>query len=114
MDKKLVVAVDFDGTIVNDKFPEIGNIKTKTVELMKKLKEKGHLVIVWTCRSGHNLDDAVDFLNKNNILYDYINENPQDPYAIAGWQGRKVFCDIYLDDRAVNIKDIDEVFKIIE
>lgn len=111
--KRLVLGIDFDGTIVEENFPEIGAIKPKTVQLMKDAGEKGHLVIVWTARSGSALNEAIQFLFKNEIPFDYINENPEDPYAIRGEQGRKIFCDYYLDDRAVHVDDIDKIIGVI-
>lgn len=113
MKKRLVLGVDFDGTIVEEAFPNIGAIKPRTVDLMKKAIAKGHLVIVWTARSGVAVTEATNFLHENNIPFHYINENPEDPWAIRGEQGRKIFCDFYLDDRAVHIDDIDKVFKAI-
>jgi hypothetical protein len=110
---KLVLGIDFDGTIVEEGFPKIGKIKPNTVELMKKAYELGHLVIVWTARSGEYEQDAVNFLNENNIPYHYINCNPEDPFAIKGEQGRKIFCHYYLDDRAVHVDDIDEVYAAV-
>lgn len=113
MKKKLVIAVDFDGTIVEEAFPGIGAIKNRTVELMKQAMDNGHTVIVWTARSGLALDSAVRFLDENNIPYHYVNENPEDEYAIRGEQGRKLFCNYYLDDRAVHIDDVNKLFEVI-
>lgn len=112
--KQLILGIDFDGTIVEEGFPNIGAIRPKTVELMKKAYELGHLVIVWTARSVQYEQDCINFLNENNIPYHYINCNPEDPYAIRGEQGRKIFCHYYLDDRAVHVDDIDEIFAAVE
>jgi hypothetical protein len=113
MKKRLVLGVDFDGTIVEEAFPNIGEIKQITVELMKEAMEAGHLVVVWTARSGQAEQQAKDFLIENDIPHHYVNENPEDPYAIRGEQGRKIFCDYYLDDRAVYVDDIEKVFNAI-
>jgi len=113
MNKRLVLGIDFDGTIVEEAFPEIGAIKPKTVQLMKDAIKNGHLVIIWTARSGLALKKAKWFLDLNDIPYHYINENPEDPYALRGEQGRKIFCDFYLDDRAVHIDDIDKIIGVI-
>jgi hypothetical protein len=112
--KKLFLGIDFDGTIVEEGFPEIGAIKPRTIELMKQAKELGHLIIVWTARSGQYLENAKVFLDENNIPYDYLNENPEDEYAKRGEQGRKLFCNYYLDDRSVHVDDIEEIFNAIE
>lgn len=114
MKKRLVLGIDFDGTIVEENFPGIGEIKPETVKLMQVAKDLGHLVIVWTARSQQFEQECIDFLNENNIPYDYVNENPEDPYFIKGIQGRKIFCDYYFDDRAINVKDIDQMFTILD
>jgi hydroxymethylpyrimidine pyrophosphatase-like HAD family hydrolase len=113
MNKQLFLSIDFDGTIVEEGFPGIGKIKPRTVELMKQAKELGHVIIVWTARSVEYLVHAKLFLDENNIPYDYINENPEDEYAKKGIQGRKLFSHVYLDDRAVHVDDIEEVFHML-
>lgn len=111
--KRLVIGVDFDGTLVEEAFPEIGALKQETVEFINQAKKQGHLIIIWTARSNQKADEAKEFLEKNNIYYDYFNENPEDPYALRGEQGRKIFCDIYLDDRCIHIDDIDKAFNVL-
>jgi predicted phosphatase len=111
--KRLTLGIDFDGTIVTEAFPNIGELKQKTVQLMKDACEKGHLVIVWTARSGDAEREAYKFLVENEVPFHYMNENPEDPYAINGAQGRKIFCDYYLDDRAIHVDDIDKLNGVI-
>lgn len=111
--KRLVLGIDFDGTIVEESFPKIGKIKQRTVDLMKLAKDNGHLVIIWTARSGIALEQARQFLMENDIPFHYLNENPEDLYFLAGEQGRKIFCDYYLDDRSVHVDDIGKLFEVI-
>lgn len=94
---------DFDGTIVTETFPGIGNIKSESVEMMRKqYKSVNNIIIIWTCRGGDHLNQARKFLMDNNIPFDYINENP-----LCGFEcSNKVFAHKYYDDRAVNVKDI--------
>lgn len=113
MKEQLFLSIDFDGTIVEEGFPEIGKIKPRTVELMKQAKEQGHIIIVWTARSDIHLEKAREFLIKNEIPYHFINENPEDEYAKKGIQGRKLFSHVYLDDRAVHVDDIEDVFHML-
>lgn len=112
-DERLFLGVDFDGTIVEEAFPSIGKINHKVVELMALAKAKGHVVIVWTARSGKYEQEAREFLDDNNIPYNFINENPEDSFAQRGEQGRKLFCHYYIDDRAVHVSDIQKVFDIL-
>jgi len=99
----MIWAIDFDGTIVDLAYPEIGKPNTKLIYRLKQLKEKGHKLILWTCREGKDLEEAVDFCNSVNLFFDAINQNlPGITYA---WEGRKVFADVYLDDKNISIKE---------
>lgn len=100
-DRPLVFAVDFDGTIVTNKFPSIGTIKQNTVNFMRDAKKKGHKVMLYTCRTNKVLDDAIKFLKDNRIPFDYVNNNPNFG------DGIKPFADVYIDDRAINVKNIE-------
>ncbi|HOS84413.1 MAG TPA: hypothetical protein PK199_05800, partial [Bacteroidales bacterium] len=59
------IAVDFDGTIVEHKYPEIGEIKLFAFETLRELQKQGHQLILWTYRYGKELDDAVAFCRKH-------------------------------------------------
>lgn len=111
--ENLVIGVDFDGTIVTENFPGIGEIKQRTVDLMHTAIKAGHTVIIWTCRTGQHADEARNFLIDNNIPFHYFNDNPEDPWRKAGSTGKKIFCNYYLDDRAIHVDDIDKLFKKI-
>lgn len=87
-----VIAIDFDGTITEDsEYPVMGKIKEKAVEVIKELKKK-NTIILWTCRTGEFLQEAVNALKEKGLEFDYINEYPGC--------GSKVFANIYIDDRA--------------
>lgn len=89
-------AFDFDGTIViKEKYPKIGELKTKCVELIESLwKDLSNIIIIWTCRSSDGLNQIRAFLIKNGIPFDFINENPMCDFG-----SRKVFAHHYYDDR---------------
>jgi hydroxymethylpyrimidine pyrophosphatase-like HAD family hydrolase len=109
--KKKYIAVDFDGTICENAFPDIGAAKKSTVEFMRIMAEEGHVIIIWTCRSGKYLDEAKAFLDKNKIPYKYINENPEVDFQTSN----KIYADYYVDDKAINVNslmDIDEYSKL--
>ncbi len=95
-----IIAVDFDGTIVKSRFPEIGPLKEDIANRIREEKRKGNIIILWTCRGGKELTEAVSFLKENNIPFDYVNENPLNPY---GDTTRKLFADEYWDDKAVRV-----------
>ncbi len=62
----LLIAVDFDGTIVEDAYPKVGTAKIFAFDTLLELQQKGHRLILWTYRYGDRLQDAVDFCKKNN------------------------------------------------
>lgn len=63
----MIIAVDFDGTLSMGPYPEIGNPKPYAVEMMNKLKDDGHYIILWTCRRGERLEDALNWLLEQGI-----------------------------------------------
>lgn len=103
MNKK-VVAVDFDGTITkNNKFPEnIGEVREGCKEAIEYIR-KNNKVVVWTCRCGKYLDEAIEFLKANEIEVDGVNI---DIYPATD---RKIMADIYIDDKNIFCKEIDWV-----
>lgn len=103
-----VIAVDFDGTLVENKWPEIGEIKENIVEEVRKEKEQGSIIILWTCRTGELLQKAIKFCYDNDIPIDYANEDCRWIKENFGDNGVKVFATQYWDDKGVNVNDIGE------
>lgn len=94
------IAVDFDGVLVKDKWPEIGDPITENIELIKRLKADGHKIILWTCRTGFQLAEAVQYLRNNfDLTFDKVNENLTETIIKYGGDSRKITADIYFDDR---------------
>ena len=95
----MIIAIDFDGTICQNKYPEIGEPMPLAIESIKELKERGHDLILWTCRQGDLLDDAVRWCEEHGIPFDLVNEHePNNLRAFGGVAGNKVFANIYIDD----------------
>jgi hydroxymethylpyrimidine pyrophosphatase-like HAD family hydrolase len=69
------IAIDFDGTIVEDEYPKIGKPIIFAFETLKKLQDKGHRLILWTYRKGRALEDAVKFCEKNGIVFYAVNKS---------------------------------------
>jgi len=92
------IAVDFDGTIVEDRYPEIGRPQMFALETLKELQKK-HQLILWTCREGRLLEEAVNFCEKNGIRLYAVNRNfPEEKYEEKGFM-RKLDADMFIDDR---------------
>jgi hydroxymethylpyrimidine pyrophosphatase-like HAD family hydrolase len=95
-----IIAVDFDGTIVEDKYPKIGTPQIFAFDTMKKLQEQGHRLILWTVRRGRALNEAVAFCEKNGIEFYAVNKNyPEE--VLDDRTPRKISADIFIDDRNV-------------
>lgn len=103
-EKPYIIAVDFDGTLCVNKWPEIGEPYRFLIESLIKAKEQGGKVILWTCRTGELLTAAVNWCQEQGLVFDAINENVPEMIEIFGSDSRKVYADAYLDDRAVNIR----------
>ena len=94
--RKLIVAVDFDGTITKTKeYPEVGEINAEAIEVLKALKGKC-ILCLWTCRAGKELDDAVRVLKEDwDFEFDFINYSPVNTGS------PKIVADFYIDDRGI-------------
>ena len=96
-----IIAVDFDGTLVEDKFPAIGKPIEKNWELLRKAQQGGAKIILWTSRDHERLDDAVKFCNERELYFDAINENLAECRVLFNNDTRKVYANEYWDDKAV-------------
>ena len=96
-----IIAVDFDGCLVTNKFPEVGDPINKTISRLKQEQANGAKVILWTNRRYKPLDDAVKFCKEQGIHLDAINANLPEIIEAFGGDTRKVFANEYWDDRAV-------------
>lgn len=98
MPNSLTIAVDFDGTIVENRFPEIGKPILFAFESLKKLQDEGHRLILWTYRHGERLKEAVEFCRKNGLEFYAVNKSyPEEKYDDT--ISRKILADIFIDDR---------------
>lgn len=98
--ESLLIAVDFDGTIVEDAYPKIGSAKLFAFETLKRLEQDGHRLILWTYRSGKRLDEAVAFCKENGIVFYAVN-NSYPEEIFEGKVSRKINADYFIDDRNI-------------
>lgn len=97
---RLILAIDFDGTVVEDAYPKIGKPMIFAFETLKKLQEEGHRLILWTYRCGNKLDEAVAFCEENGIHFYAVNKSfPEEEYESK--ISRKIHADLFIDDRNV-------------
>ena len=100
-----IIAVDFDGTLCRHAFPKIGEPHYDVIDAVRKEKKKGTTIILWTCRQGIYLEQAVEWCKNHNIPLDYVNCNTPD--LIEDWNRdtRKIVANEYWDDKARLVKD---------
>jgi hypothetical protein len=92
------IAVDFDGTIVENKYPKIGKPKLFAFETLLQLQKKGHQLILWTYRYGEALDEAVEFCRENGLEFYAVNKSfPEEQYDPR--MSRKIDVDLFIDDK---------------
>lgn len=96
-----IFAIDFDGTIVMDKYPDIGEPIQEAIDTIRVLNKLGHKIIIWSCRVEPQLSEMRDFLIVNNIPFDYINENCPTKIAYYKNDTRKIGADYYIDDKMI-------------
>jgi hydroxymethylpyrimidine pyrophosphatase-like HAD family hydrolase len=100
MSNSKIIAVDFDGTLVEDRFPEIGEPTRQTINALLAEQARGARVILWTCRRGAELEAAVEWCKAHRIKLDAVNANIPEMIAVFGEDTRKIYADEYWDDRA--------------
>lgn len=104
--RRVVIAVDFDGVLCEDQWPQIGPEKKDIIELAKFRKQAGAALILWTCRCGEQLDEAVAWCRERGLEFDAVNENLPERVAFYGSESRKISADEYWDDKARGLFDL--------
>ncbi len=112
-ENSLLIAVDFDGTIVEDAYPKIGKERIFAFDTLKRLQADGHRLILWTYRHGKSLKAAVEFCKENGIEFYAINASfPGE--ELDNKRSRKVAADIFIDDRNIGgVLPWGEVYQIL-
>lgn len=100
----MIIAVDFDGTIVEHKYPKIGKEIPFAIETLKRLQAERHTLILWSVREGELLKEAVEWCKDRGLEFYAVNSNhPEDYYEgdddSARLSPRKLKADIFIDDR---------------
>lgn len=102
----MIYAFDFDNTLAITEWPRIISPIHETIDFAKKVKDDGHIIILWTCREGKTLDEALEFCKKYNLEFDCINDNYLPRQIEYGDNPRKIYADYYIDDHNFNMKEL--------
>lgn len=111
---KTIVAVDFDGTLCSNRFPDIGEPNQRLIDLLLTYRRDCTLIL-WTCRAGKALDDALWWCGERGLQFDYVNENTREVIDRFGGQDtRKLYADLYIDDRTLDRRDYGQIEDILD
>ena len=114
MDGLLKIAVDFDGTIVEHKYPEIGKEILFAFETLRALQEQGHQLILWTFRSGKELEEAVEYCRRNGLEFYAVNSSYPEEEFDEDYDSRKIDADVFIDDRNIGgLPSWGEIYQMI-
>ena len=114
MQTPLKIAVDFDGTIVEHKYPEIGKEILFAFDTLKALQKQKHQLILWTYRSGKELDEAVEFCRQNGVEFYAINASYPEEEFDEDFSSRKIEADLFIDDRNIGgLPSWGEIYQMI-
>ena len=95
-----IIAVDFDGTLCTNKWPEIGEPNKELIDYLKDQQKQGVKLILWTCRGEDRLEKVVNWCTDRGLIFDAVNENLPEIIALFGSDSRKIYADEYIDDKA--------------
>ncbi len=110
------IAVDFDGTIVEHRYPEIGEEIPFATETLRMLIADHHRLILWSVREGKLLQDAVDWCKKHGVEFWAVNRDyPEEEAEKNNHFSRKVKADYFIDDRNIGgLPDWGQIYAIIQ
>lgn len=112
----MTIAVDFDGTIVEHKYPQIGRELPFATETLRRLIEDRHQLILWTVREGELLQEAIDWCHERGVdFYAVNNDYPEETRESNNHFSRKLKVDYFIDDRNIGgLPDWGTIYRIIK
>lgn len=105
-----IIAVDFDGTLVTDKWPEIGEPIDSVIQYVKLQRQHGAKIILWTNRQGKELVNAIYWCIDHGIDLDAVNEDIPETIERFGSSSRKIYADEFIDDRSLLFNEINRLY----
>ena len=102
----MIIAVDFDGTLCRSVWPGIGAPNIVLINYIKARQKRGDKFILWTCREGKKLEEAVEWCKAHGLKFDAVNDNLSEKKKQFGNDPRKIFANEYWDDKARGIFDV--------
>lgn len=111
----MIIAVDFDGTIVTDQYPKIGTELPFATETLRMLIKDRHRLILWTVREGKHLEEALEWCHQRGVDFYAVNKDfPEEDLEKTENSSRKIKADIFIDDRGIaGLPDWGQIYEII-
>ena len=111
----MTIAVDFDGTIVEHAYPEIGSEIPFATDTLRMLIEDRHQLILWSCREGELLQDAIDWCHERGVDFYAVNRDfPEEDIERNEHFSRKLKVDLFIDDRNIGgLPDWGTIYRMI-
>lgn len=111
----MTIAIDFDGTIVEHHYPDIGPEKPFAIETLKLLIQERHQLILWTVREGRLLDEAVQWCRERGVEFWAVNRDfPEEDIEKNAHFTRKLKVDLFIDDRNLGgLPDWGTIYRMI-
>lgn len=111
----MIIAVDFDGTIVEHRYPEIGREIPFATETLRMLIKEHHKLILWSVREGQLLEDAVNWCRERGVEFYAVNRDyPEETLDNNNHFSRKIKADFFIDDRNIGgLPDWGQIYNMI-
>ena len=112
----MIIAVDFDGTIVEHQYPKIGREKPFAIDTLRRLASEGHKLVLWTSREGELLEDAIRYCKDRGLTFYSVNsDKPTGSLTFSDkTTSTKLVADVYIDDRNLGgLPDWGEIYEIV-
>ena len=100
-----IIAVDFDGTLCKECYPQIGEANKDLISVLQQLQKENCKLVLWTCRCGKLLEEAVQWCFLHGLVFDAVNENVPEILEYYGSDSRKIYADLYIDDKACHLEE---------
>ena len=97
----MIIAVDFDGTLVEHRYPEIGKEILFAFETLRALQKENHQLILWTIRTGKELEESIEYCRKKGVEFYAVNSSYPEEKFEPGNVSRKINADLFIDDRNI-------------
>lgn len=111
----MIIAVDFDGTVVEHRYPVIGKELPFATATLRQLMEDGHRLILWSVREGDLLQEAVDFCEQRGVTFFAVNRDFEEEDGTGKHYSRKIKADLFIDDRNVGgLPDWPTIYALIK